>query len=149
VWKWWHQGRRNVGRAGGAVQKLRAMETYEKQKNRYQLCLLLLNNSADLKYNKRDYRKFVSIRSWQIKKLAVMLLWNRFLWPRWPSYERSGGNATPIRCPCIPLSAVICSLHYLPRCLPSTVTCGKTLKITAGLKPMQPMQSHWTPRHGV
>jgi len=27
--------------------------------------------------------------------------------------------------PCISLSAVIVSLHYLPRCLRSTVTCGK------------------------
>ena len=32
------QGRRNVGRAGeGSEKKLRAMETYEKQKNRCQL----------------------------------------------------------------------------------------------------------------
>jgi len=39
------------------------METYEKQKNRYQLCLLLFDNNVDLKNNKRNYRKFVSIRS--------------------------------------------------------------------------------------
>jgi len=45
----------------GAVKKLRAMEIYEKQKHRYQLCLLLFNN--DLKNNKGNYRKFVSIRS--------------------------------------------------------------------------------------
>jgi len=31
------QGRRNVGRAGRAEKKLRAMETYKKTKNRYQL----------------------------------------------------------------------------------------------------------------
>jgi len=29
------------------------MKTYEKQKNRYQLCLLLFNNNFDLKSNKR------------------------------------------------------------------------------------------------
>jgi len=29
------------------------MKTYEKQKNRYQLCLLLFNNNFDLKNNKR------------------------------------------------------------------------------------------------
>jgi len=55
------QGRRNIGRAGAAVKKLRAMEIYEK--NRYQLCFLLFNNNVDLKNNKRNYRKFVSIRS--------------------------------------------------------------------------------------
>jgi len=42
---------------------LRTMETYEKQKNPYQLCLLLLNNNVDLKNNKRNYRKFTSIQS--------------------------------------------------------------------------------------
>jgi len=40
------------------------MEIYEKQKNRYQLCLLVFNNNVDLKNNKVNYRKFVSIRSW-------------------------------------------------------------------------------------
>jgi len=33
------------------------METYEKQNNRYQLCLLLFNNNVYLKNNKRNYRK--------------------------------------------------------------------------------------------
>ena len=36
---------------GGEEKKLKAMETYEKQKNRYQLCLLLFNNNGDLKNN--------------------------------------------------------------------------------------------------
>ena len=44
-----NQGRRDVDWAGGAVKKMRVMEIYEKQKNRYQLCLLLLNNNVDLK----------------------------------------------------------------------------------------------------
>ena len=57
------QGYRNIGRAGEEAKLLRAMETYKKQKNRHQLCLLLLNNIVDLKNNKRDYRKFASIRS--------------------------------------------------------------------------------------
>jgi len=35
------------------------METYEKQKNRYQLCLLLFNNNVGLKNNKRNYRNFL------------------------------------------------------------------------------------------
>ena len=58
----WKQGRRNVGRAWGAVKMLRAMETYEKQKNRYQVCLLLFNNNVGLKNNKRNYKKYISIR---------------------------------------------------------------------------------------
>jgi len=53
------QGRPNVGRA---IKKLRAMETYEKQKNRYQLCLLLLNNHVGLKNNKRNHRTGISIQ---------------------------------------------------------------------------------------
>jgi len=57
-----HQGRQNIGRAGEAVKTLRAMETYEKQKNRYHLCLLLFGKNVDLKNNKRICRKFVSIR---------------------------------------------------------------------------------------
>jgi len=40
------------------------MEIYVKLKNCYQLCLLLFNNNVDLKNNKGNYRKFVSIRSW-------------------------------------------------------------------------------------
>jgi len=51
----------NVKWAGEAVKKLRAMEIYEKQKNRYQLCLLLFNNNVVLKNNKVNHRKFVSI----------------------------------------------------------------------------------------
>jgi len=51
----WHnvqiQGRRNSDRAGGTVKELRAMESYKKQKNRYQLCLLLFINCVDLKNN--------------------------------------------------------------------------------------------------
>jgi len=35
------------------------METYEKQKIRYQLCLLLFNNYVGLKNNKRNYRKCI------------------------------------------------------------------------------------------
>jgi len=38
------QGRRSSGRAGGAVIELRAMETYEKQKNRYQLCFFFCSS---------------------------------------------------------------------------------------------------------
>ena len=59
---WGKLGGRNVDWAGGAVKMLRAMEIYEKQKNRYQSYLLLFNN--DLKNNKWKYRKFVWIRSW-------------------------------------------------------------------------------------
>jgi len=51
----------NVARARGAVKKLRAMKTYEKQKNRYQLCLLLFNNHVGLKNNKRNYKTCISI----------------------------------------------------------------------------------------
>ena len=51
------QGRRRSGRAERAVKMLRAMETYKKQKNRYQLCLFLFINNVDLKNNNRNYRK--------------------------------------------------------------------------------------------
>jgi len=40
-----------------------------------------------------------------------------------------GFNATALRRPCLPLSAVTVSLHYLPRCLRSRVTCDKTPNI--------------------
>jgi len=33
------------------------METYKKQKNRYQLCLFVFINNVDLKNNNRNYRK--------------------------------------------------------------------------------------------
>jgi len=55
------QKRWNVARARGAVKKLRAMKTYEKPKNRYQLCLLLFNNHVGLKNNKRIYKTCVLI----------------------------------------------------------------------------------------
>jgi len=43
------QGRRNIGRSGGASKKLRAMETFEKpKKNRHQLCFLLFNNVSKI-----------------------------------------------------------------------------------------------------
>jgi len=42
-----------------------------------------------------------------------------------PLLKGQGGNATALRRPCIPLSAVIISLHHLPRCLRSTDTGGK------------------------
>jgi len=37
------QGRRNSGRAGGAVIELRAMETFQKQKKNVTNCLFLLS----------------------------------------------------------------------------------------------------------
>jgi len=40
--------------AWGAVEMLRAMETYKKQKNRFQLCFFLFINNVDLK-NNRNY----------------------------------------------------------------------------------------------
>jgi len=46
-----------------AVNELRAMETYKKQKNCYQVCLLLSNNNVAPKNYERNHRKFVSIRS--------------------------------------------------------------------------------------
>jgi len=50
-----NQGRRNVGRAWGAVKKLRAMETYEKQKIVSNYAVILSNNHVGLKNNK-NYR---------------------------------------------------------------------------------------------
>jgi len=55
----------------------------------------------------------------------MILLWKRRLCPSCPSFERSGGNATAFRRPCLPLPAITVSKHYLPRCLRSTVTCGR------------------------
>jgi len=43
--------------AGDAEKGLSAMETYKKQKNRYQLCLFLFSDSVDLKNNNKNYRK--------------------------------------------------------------------------------------------
>ena len=43
--------------AGGAVKELRAMESYKKQRNRYQLRLFLFINNVDLKNDNRNYRK--------------------------------------------------------------------------------------------
>jgi len=68
------------------------METYENQRNCYQLCLLLFNNHVDLKINERNYRKFVWFRSWQTIKLPTMLLWKRHLRLRCTSFERSWGQ---------------------------------------------------------
>jgi len=48
---------RSSGRAGGAVKIVRAMETYNKQKNRYQFCFFLFINNVDLKNNNINYRK--------------------------------------------------------------------------------------------
>jgi len=42
---------------GGAVKQLRAIGTYKKQKNRYQLCLFLFISNVDLKNNNRNYKK--------------------------------------------------------------------------------------------
>jgi len=43
-----------------------------------------------------------------------------------PHLKGQGGNATALRHPRLPLSAVTASLHYLPRCVWSSVTCDKT-----------------------
>jgi len=40
-----------------------------------------------------------------------------------------GFNAIALRRPCLPLSTVIVSLHYLPTCLRSAVICDKTPNI--------------------
>ena len=57
----WHKmhilGRPSSGRAGVAVKMLRTMETYNKQINRYQLCLFLFINNVDFKTNNINYRK--------------------------------------------------------------------------------------------
>jgi len=42
---------------GRAVKELWAMETFEKQNNRYQLCLCQVINNVDLKYNNKNHRK--------------------------------------------------------------------------------------------
>jgi len=59
----WRPGTPERGLGWGGSKKLRAMEIYEKQKSRYQLCWVLFNNNVDLKNSKVNYRKFVSIRS--------------------------------------------------------------------------------------
>jgi len=38
---------------GGAVKEMRAIGTYKKQENRYQLCLFLFINNVDLKNNNK------------------------------------------------------------------------------------------------
>jgi len=56
------QEHRNIDR--GDSKKGEGNGNFWKTKNRYQLWLLLFNNNVNLKNNKRDYRKFISIRSW-------------------------------------------------------------------------------------
>jgi len=46
-----------------------------------------------------------------------------------PILKGQGGSASALRRLCLPLSAVTISLHYLPRCLRTKVTCGKTPNI--------------------
>jgi len=41
-------------------------------------------------------------------------------------FLKDQGAMPPLSGPCLPLSAVTVSLHYLPRSLRSTVACGKT-----------------------
>jgi len=61
----WHNmhihGRRSNGRAREAVNELRTMETYKKQKNPYRLCLFLFINNVDRKNNKINYRNSFKI----------------------------------------------------------------------------------------
>jgi len=101
------------------------METFEKQRNRYQLCWLLFNNHVGLKNNKRNHRTCISIRSWYTIKLPMVLLWKRHLCTHCPSFERSGEH-----CHRSPVSLLtVISSHCLaalpPRCLHSSVTCDK------------------------
>jgi len=77
------------------------------------------------KNNKRNYGKCVSIPSWYAMKLSMILLWKRHR-PVAPLMNGQGGNIPDLWPPCLPLSAVTVSLHYLPRCLRSKVTSGKT-----------------------
>jgi len=44
-----------VRRAEGAVQELRAMQTYKKQTNSYRFCLFLVSKVAALKNNTKNY----------------------------------------------------------------------------------------------
>ena len=116
------QGRRNVDWAWGAVKKLGAMEIYEKQKICYQLCLLLFKN--DLKNNEGNCRKFVSIRSWYTIKFRWYCSDKDAFAPVVPLLKGQGTMS--------PLSGVPAYRYqksvpkqYLPRCLRSTVTCGR------------------------
>ena len=56
-------------------------------------------------------------------------LWKDTFTPVVPHLKGQGFNATAVRRPCLPLSAVTVLLHYLPRCLRSRVTCDKTPNI--------------------
>jgi len=77
------------GRAGRAVKMMRAMETYKKQKNRYQLCLFLFNNNVDLKNNNRNIEKsfYLGARIAAINLFQVDLdkQWNYV----WHCYEKA------------------------------------------------------------
>jgi len=104
------------------------MKTYEKQKivtNYACYCSTTMLTSKIIK----ETKKFVSIRSWSIIKFTMMLLWKRHFCLRRPSFVGLGGRFPVLWHPCLPLSAVTVSLHYLPRCLSSAVTWGKTPNI--------------------
>jgi len=64
----------------------------------------------------------------------MMLLSKRHIFPFVPLLKGQAGKVSLLRRPCLPLSAVTVSLHYLPRYLPSTVTCGKTSVATLLLR---------------
>ena len=103
---------------------LKSMENY-KQRNCYQICLLLFNNNVDLKNIFKNSIKicFNSILIYHVITYDAVM--KKTPPPRCSPFERAGGNAPALRRPCLPLSALTVSPHYLPRWLCSTVTSGK------------------------
>jgi len=91
--------------------------------------LATVQQQFDLKNNKRSHRKICFNSTLTNHKITYDAVMKKTPPHRCPPFERSGVNASALRHPCLPLSAVTLSLNYLPRCLRSAVTCGKTLNI--------------------
>jgi len=103
-----------VGR--GAVKKLRAMETYKKTKkivtNYACFCSTTVLTS---KIIKEAYRKICFNLTLIYHEIIYDAAMKKTPVPRCPFFERSGGDGASLQRPCLPLSAVTVSLHYLPQ----------------------------------
>jgi len=89
--------------------------------NRYQLWSLLFNNTVNLKINKVNYRKKLFQFNLDLinHKITYDAVMKKISAPVVPLFKGHWGNVTALHHPCLPLSAVTVSLHYLLRCLRS------------------------------
>jgi len=124
----------------GRRKKLRTIETCKKQKNRYQLYLLLLSNTVDLRNNKRNHRKicfnsiliypgvrqelerpshasFSALHPWIHHEIIYDAVMKKTHRSRFPSFERSGGQ-----CPRSPASLLTAISSHCLAALPAKMS---------------------------